>query len=297
MGRIQEAEHLNPRTPNPSYTIKPGAGAVRDEANCFQVALSRLRGVRKIAFLEFDRHDEATTVLNTTSSIGAEVDGYVVQNELPGNSDDTVTEAAPTKVMRCQRIIGALLAQPDGTGQEKYFIIASSVPAQPFALQRGTAENIAQAFLVTDPVRWQGVQDFEFKTRHVCSDRLASQILADETITQMRPHWQHLFTPCEIHMLAGSMSKALLLLQDGITGMIRLVLSLQSGGWMRVFRRCLYAIIFESLEILEGESSREDAMYRHLACGLFLGHWKQRKRTSIAPQYYRKDHTLFRPHQ
>ena len=101
-------------------------GPVRDEANGVQVTLSRLRGVRKIALLEFDRHDEATTVLNTNSSTGAEVDSFALQELPDNNGDDKVTEAAPTKVRRCQRIFGALI-QSDDTGHVEYVIASSSV--------------------------------------------------------------------------------------------------------------------------------------------------------------------------
>ena len=42
------------------------------------------------------------------------------------------------------------------------------------------------------------------------------------------------------------------------------------GGWMRVLRRCMVQEILATLEILEGESSKEAALHRKRAMYMFM---------------------------
>ena len=200
----------------------------------------------------------------------------------PADDDDfDAKEAAPTKVMRCQRLLAALVAIPNASGTSDYQLVTAEIPSAPFVVERTTAENLAAAFEQRSPVRHWPLTDFVFKTRLCVSDRLAAQILADRIVTERRPAWDHLYFPCEVHMSTKAMAKSLLLLDDAVSGVIRTVLTLRSGGWMRMFRKCLSWVVSSSLEILNGASPPEDKFYRRLCTSMFLGRRRRRQRTLL----------------
>ena len=93
-----------------------------------------------------------------------------------------------------------------------------------------------------------------------------------------RKDWSMLHCACEVHKCAGSMSKALQVMEAGIGGMIRLQLSLHLGGWTKVFLKCLMQEVSATLEVLEMADDTEDArQYRVLAVSVLMGVGPRRK--------------------
>jgi len=78
-------------------------------------------------------------------------------------------------------------------------------------------------------------------------------------------------------MSASAQSKALLLLDHGVSGMIRVALSLRLGGWMRSFRHCLAQEVLSTLSIQQGHTTPEAAGFRRKAVTVFCGAGARRR--------------------
>jgi len=243
----------------------------------------------KIVFLEVDRHDEATSLVATESLVpdalndidfAADADG--VEEEIQQLDDETVLEVAPSKIMRCHKVFGALVGErkEDGTINEDgpFDIFTSEAPEPPWVVQRTTAENLTVGMEKNSTFRPQSVHGFHYKARAPISDRHAAQALADRTVTERRgAEWTHCPWHCEVHMSTGALGKSLCLIPDAITGLIRLSLCLRCGGWMRLFRRCLYKVISSTIKIYEGVSTPAAKHYRRMCTSVFMGRGRRKR--------------------
>ena len=135
-------------------------------------------GARVVAFIEFVRYDEATTLMSVEQASD-------VWTELPEDDDedadmrallqrllaeDTVVEAAPTKLFQTESRWGALVAV-DKLGEASEYVIVTSEMAQAGqVLQHTTAKNISEALLRSSMVRPRSLASVDCCLRIICSD-------------------------------------------------------------------------------------------------------------------------------
>ena len=239
--------------------------------------------LKLLLFVEGVRYDEATRMLRVPQAADIEVDQARPCEGLPEKaaraftSEDAISEIVPAKTFQTECKWGALL-RIDGDEGPEYVFLTSEVATAPQILQRTTGACFAEAFLMSSTVRRSALATkFAFCMRLICSDRYAAQLLAERTIERMHAHWHRLHLACEVHMNAGALAKALLLVDSAISGCIRLALSLRVGGWMRVFRQALLTEVSETLEIKFGQSSDAEKRYRRIALTIFTGGRKRRR--------------------
>jgi hypothetical protein len=240
--------------------------------------------VSLIAFVEHARYDEATFVLGVrqspepelaTTGPGEEPNLHLAH--LLGQS--SVKEDVPAKLFQTDSQWGALFSEDPQDGSPKRFVmLTSETVVSPQVLQQTTAPVIAQALLCSSVIRPPALQDFRWCMRLVTSDRYAAQLLAERQLLLLRPSWHKLHIACEVHMNVASQSKALQLVAPGVSGMIRLALSLKLGGWMRVFRRCICQEVAASLEVLHGTSTDAASTFRRRAVQMFVGVGSRKRR-------------------
>ena len=234
---------------------------------------------RLVAFVESVRYDEATSVLGVAQP--DEINAATAPAPLDAIADrlgellerEVLVETVPAKVFQTESSWGAIVDVSEGPSGSppEYIWVTSDAVHTPQALQRTTAECIARALLMSSVVRHQSAAGFAWRMRLVTSDRYEAQLAAEKGVVAARPGWQLLHLACEIHMNNSCQRKALAAIDPSITGMIRLALSLRLGGWMREFRRCLFQEVLESLDVVEGASTRAEAMHRRQCVTMFMG--------------------------
>ena len=234
---------------------------------------------RLVAFVESVRYDEATSVLGVAQP--DEINAATAPAPLDAIADrlgellerEVLVETVPAKVFQTESSWGAIVDVSEGPSGSppEYIWVTSDAVHTPQVLQRTTAECIARALLMSSVVRHQSAAGFAWRMRLVTSDRYEAQLAAEKGVVAARPGWQLLHLACEIHMNNSCQRKALAAIDPSITGMIRLALSLRLGGWMREFRRCLFQEVLESLDVVEGASTRAEAMHRRQCVTMFMG--------------------------
>lgn len=236
--------------------------------------------VELVAFVEGARYDESTALLSTTQPVS---DYLLAANIPPGELSAELArvlehnqpkENVPTRIFQTECQWFALLAVPGPSGDpaqpKKYTLVSSDTVTTPQQLQRNTTECVAAALAASSTCRPQTVSKFKLKMRLVCSDRGAYNMSAERLIQRHRGDWLHLFLPCEVHMSTSCQSKGLRLMDNMVGRLIRTALSMRLGGWMRLFRKCLLQEIVATVEVLEGVSTADAALYRNRAALMFL---------------------------
>ena len=195
-------------------------------------------------------------------------------------AEDKFKETVPAKLFQTEAILGFLLRFRQPAGEEpQYKIVLSNVVSTPQILQRTTMEVMLQALKRSSSCRAFGFPNALARVRLVCSDRYAAQLAAERVLTQERgAGWVRLYIACEIHKSTASQAKGLLFLDSAIGGAIRLALSLRLGGWMRVFRQCLFLEVVETIDIQFGRCTDGARRYRAACLWTFLGAGRRRRR-------------------
>eukprot|EP00959_Pyramimonas_sp_CCMP1952_P408201 8555014-Pyramimonas_sp.AAC.1 len=111
----------------------------------------------------------------------------------------------------------------------------------------------------------------------MCSDRYAAQLEAEAAFVRGRPGWRKLHLHCEVHKSTSCLSKGLSLNSAALAGMIRLALSLRCGGWMRIFRRCWFKEVFETIQVYGGVSTPEATAHHKRVTWIFTCDGPRRK--------------------
>ena len=228
-------------------------------------------------FVDAARYDEASFPITAQEGTFAEdTAGEIARSgqfqSLMG-SGYFMKEAVPhTKILQTESVWGALIAVTRAEEAPEYVFITSEAVTSAQHLQSTTAAAMAHALIKSSCIRSRSLVNFRFRTRLVMSDRCAAQVAAEKGFAQLRQGmWMRLFLPCEVHGNTGAQAKALLIVDEGVTGMIRLVLSLRVGGCMKKFRIALVQVILESLVLYDGYAGDEAYQYRRATLATFMG--------------------------
>ena len=112
---------------------------------------------------------------------------------------------------------------------------------------------------------------FPLPLRLATCDKDASNLKAEREIAQERGDpWAHLAFTCDVHTAAGCHTKVATLVQDEISGILHLALSLCASGHMGQFRRCIIEYVEERMLILYGRPSASAIEYKMQIMDLFL---------------------------
>lgn len=243
-------------------------------------------GTRHIAYVEVARYDEAVFRMNVRHSGEGPpaAGGAGAQLALLPVTDETVKEGGPAKVFQHEGSWATLTATAVGDRTD-YHLVYSEVANSVLLLQRGTADAYAQAIAASAPTRTPPTNAFRFRARVVTSDRLAAQRCAERSVAAQRGRITELFIGCEAHKSVSCAVKAINLLDEGVTGVIRTACCLKTGSWMRSFRMCLREEISTTLVVLEGVSSPAAERYRKQAIMSFAssGQRRARRREQVLP--------------
>lgn len=178
----------------------------------------------------------------------------------------------PSKLFQCVSSVG-LLAHVNPTDEEpkgKYVFITGSPLTWIQYLETSTAEVLKEA-LRNFSCTSQFAEQFGFKVRLAVSDSLKSNIKAERSMAAERgPTWSSLTLECEVHKVAGVQTKTLGLLEEEVSLMVNLSLSLRLAGNMKRFRACLRRVVASRLKILDGAATIEATAYRLECLRLFL---------------------------
>lgn len=167
--------------------------------------------------------------------------------------------ATTAKLFQIQSTVGMLLLVWDRLRQTSRLVCLTGDTVNHLqVVDRTTAEVIAQC-IRNCAAPSLGCRAFEQRTRLVASDRYSANIKAEKHIVQERTQWQLLHVGCEVHMSAGIHSKCFAPFSDSISGLIRVSLSMQHGGYVQRFRKFLRQTLKSSICVLPGSAS-EDAV-------------------------------------
>ena len=182
-------------------------------------------------------------------------------------------ETSPhSKIWQTESAWGSLVVVTRAGEPPEYVFIASEAVTFAQHLRSTSADAMAHALIRSSCIRSRALVDFRFRTRLVMSDRYAAQVAAEKGFAKLRRGmWVRLFFPCEIHGNTGAQAKALLLVDEAVGAMIRLVLLLSVGVLMKKFRIALVDVVLESLVLYEGYAGDEAYQYRRAALATFMG--------------------------
>lgn len=139
-------------------------------------------------------------------------------------------------------------------------------------LERTTAAALKHGQLLMSQAS-RGARCFELVTRAATTDAYSANIAAEASIAEERQSPCHsLHWTCTIHATAGVYGKTFAPLDEHISGVIRVALSMRSGAAMSRFRKCLREEIGSRLQIKAGKPPPEALSYKMTILRLFVRH-------------------------
>ena len=149
-------------------------------------------------------------------------------------------------------------------------------------IDRNTAECIHAAVL-QQVLDGGASKDFDRRVRIAVTDGHGANHRNERAINTIRESWDCLHLPCEVHILAGVHKKVWASVDEHVSGMLAVSLSLSAGGQMSLFRKAFRQILEARLEFVSGELDEATIGYRDFVLNTFLpGPYNQAARLAIA---------------
>jgi hypothetical protein len=112
---------------------------------------------------------------------------------------------------------------------------------------------------------------FRMSLQMITTDRYAANFLAEAAFNDNHPRFTKTHKGCDIHDSASSLGKTFAHAEEHISGMIHGALAMLMGGSTRGFRRAVFTVISDRLEIVHGNPPQGHvARYRKEVLDMFI---------------------------
>lgn len=250
---------------------------------------ARSRGVHLHMLLEAARYDETPMRVKATahedsralleSAIGGtnlcsfnDVSAVESVERLTLAADRLHTSLGPQKILHIESTYAFLLSVPSEVGRE-FICVVRAAPRRLFHADRMTGETIAEALRRSSLTTRAGLA-FDCKARVVCADKAGNNTRAEGGFSAQRRavgFGPSCMLNCEVHIVASVVKHMTCDMQEEITGIIRVALSLQLGAHMMRFRRIVREVVMSSAVIRVGSPPDDAVRYRARVLQLFAG--------------------------
>ena len=244
-----------------------------------------------LLYVDLNRYDETPMLLTVKQPLGTPTGSGEVA-ALPAGSASaavpvppavhvpTITkQAAKSKVFAVDHGFAMLLKVPSdmtGTGPQ-YITVTGKTLTWLQILERTTASQLKQALGAIDAVG-PSAASFALQCRLTTTDAAAENFSAERgTLRSREDSWTSIHLVCMVHQIALAHTRTFSLMQEHISGMVNLSLSLAMGSAMAAFRDHLARIVRQRLLIIRGFPSQEVLQYRHFILELFCVSGRQRE--------------------
>ena len=190
---------------------------------------------------------------------------------IPTNEGDTAPkESATAKIMQSEFSLRFLWQD---THSGSYHSCCMQIPTWLQVMDRTTAEVTKATQLeiertVADLERLSHM--YELSVSLVNTDRYASNMKAERSISQDQPTFVHCHYGCDAHAAARVVSHQFKKIDPHISGMIASALAMQEAGSTKVFQECISQILEDRLVLQCGAPSEECMRHTIAVLNLFL---------------------------
>lgn len=203
---------------------------------------------------------DALAIPNVEASQGA-----IVKKIIVGSS------TGPSKLFQTASSVTLVLRRRGGDDGRPPSVVLTTHPVTWVQVVESASVEVIKAALQSCSAVTVASRAFGLKVRGATSDRLAANLKAEASLVSDRQgNWCSLMMPCDIHRVSGSQTKMMSLVEDSISGMINLSLSLRLSGNMKRVRSCLIKVTATKLELLDRPPSDEAQAHREQCLDLFL---------------------------
>lgn len=235
-----------------------------------------------LLYIDFAAYDETPlpVTMKHASKAAAPAQGDIATDRLEGAYPLAVRGASggaqlDTK-LRSSRGAQKVLQTVQESGMllkcgDTYISIVSNTACPLLVLASCTGPALKESQLRLSGMSLASVR-FGFRMRAVCTDRNASNLMAERGIARDRGQEPALHTHCEIHKVASVYTRTFSFLEGNVRGMIHAALSLRQGDSMSRFRQCLKEEIASRFEVLTGKPPREALEHKRRVLQLFVAH-------------------------
>ena len=173
-------------------------------------------------------------------------------------------EQGPAKLLNSQHCASMLISV-----DHRHLVLEGETVTWLQVLDRNTGETVRRALAEICMTNEDARGEFERVIRVSMSDSAGYNLRAEKHSRDASVSRIHLL--CDAHIVAGVHQKVNSLLSVGISGMVKASLSLQGGGTISVFRRCLRRVLARDLVLIRDRPSADAMAYKEAMMDLFLG--------------------------
>ena len=173
------------------------------------------------------------------------------------------------KLMQISSSFG-LLAGVDLQGRDRVHIVFLGKTVDVLTAMMSTSAACVHATLKANERICRHEDVFGSKDRVVAVDSHPSNFCVERRIRRERRDWRSLVVPCEIHQLAITHATCFDPLESIVSGVLRMSLSLLTGGGVAEFRSCLVEIALQRILVIVGNPPAACVAYRRAALRWFI---------------------------
>jgi hypothetical protein len=241
-----------------------------------------------LSYEDFAMYDESPMNVRVRSSTGHGIMNQMqsaasaLEDEHPIAADDVIccrdeVTAATSKILQNSSQY-AMLVKLDET---RYRIIMGDTICPLMNLERNTSACLLAAHMRLSAVSTHA-SSFRLKGRPVSIDSFSANDSSERALVKLRGDgWTNSSIHCQVHVVAGIVTKAFGPLDSQVTGLLRAVLSLQLGPAMNYFRKCLAAEIRSRWKVKFGDPPASCLDYKRFVLKLFLAHCANKRERQL----------------